>query len=77
MFLIKPRHRRAARLFAQRLKSQLNPRRLTPLTLLVWAALVSDLAAPGYLVFHLGFTRLDVRSVAGTAAEVTTVTGAE
>ena len=76
MFLIKPRHRRTVRLFAQRLKSQLNPRRLTPLTLLVWAALISDLAAPGYLVFHLGFTQLDVRSVAGMAAETTT-TGAK
>ncbi|MGI8935689.1 MAG: hypothetical protein ACR2FS_16610 [Phormidesmis sp.] len=34
-------------------------KRVTPLTWLIWAALVSDLAAPGYLKFNLGITTLD------------------
>ena len=64
MFLIKPRYRRSARLFAHRLKRQLSPRRITPLTFFLWAALISDLAAPGWLVFHFGVTRLDISAIA-------------
>ena len=64
MFLIKPRYRRSARLFVHRLKRELNPRRITPLTFFLWAALVSDLAAPGWLVFHFGVARLDVSAIA-------------
>ncbi len=39
-------------------------RRVTPLTWLIWAALVSDLCAPGYLVFHLGVTEVSGQAVA-------------
>lgn len=38
-------------------------RHVTPLTWMIWAALVSDLAAPGYLVFHLGFRQVDASVV--------------
>ncbi|MEL7520002.1 MAG: hypothetical protein AAGJ80_00030 [Cyanobacteria bacterium J06553_1] len=34
-------------------------RRVTPLTWLIWALLVSDLAAPGYLKFHCITTQFD------------------
>ena len=34
-------------------------RRMTPLTWLLWALLVSDLAAPGYLKFNLVITQFD------------------
>ena len=34
-------------------------RRVTPLTWLIWALLVSDLAAPGYLKFNLVLTQFD------------------
>lgn len=49
--------------------------RVTPLTWCIWLAAFSDLAAPGYLVFHLGFTQVDISVVATeliTAWEVTT-----
>ena len=45
-------------------------RRVTPLTWLIWAALVSDLCAPGYLKFHIGITTVDASAV---ATEVTAV----
>ena len=34
-------------------------RRVTPLTWLIWALLVSDLSAPGYLKFNLVITQFD------------------
>ena len=34
-------------------------RRVTPLTWLIWALLISDLSAPGYLKFNLVFTQFD------------------
>ena len=34
-------------------------RRVTPLTWLIWALLLSDLAAPGYLKFHCVITQFD------------------
>ena len=34
-------------------------RRVTPLTWLIWALLVADLAAPGYLKFNLVITQFD------------------
>ena len=34
-------------------------RRITPLTWLIWALLLSDLAAPGYLKFNFVFTQFD------------------
>ena len=34
-------------------------RRVTPLTWLIWALLLSDLAAPGYLKFNFVFTQFD------------------
>ena len=34
-------------------------RRVTPLTWLIWALLVSDLAAPGYLKFNFVITQFD------------------
>ena len=48
--LLKPRHR-------LRIKHFLS--RITPLTWLIWALLISDLAAPGYLKFHLVITQFD------------------
>ncbi|MGB3766217.1 MAG: hypothetical protein WA947_06625 [Phormidesmis sp.] len=39
-------------------------RRVTLLTWFIWAALVSDLCAPGYLKFHLGITTFDANSIA-------------
>ncbi|MGB3515652.1 MAG: hypothetical protein WBA43_04295 [Elainellaceae cyanobacterium] len=39
-------------------------RRITPLTWCIWLALVSDLAAPGYLVFNLGVTKVDATVIA-------------
>ncbi|MGC1307825.1 MAG: hypothetical protein WA885_11385 [Phormidesmis sp.] len=44
-------------------------RRITLLTWMIWAALVSDLCAPGYLRFHLGFREVDASD---TARVVTT-----
>ena len=38
-------------------------KRVTPLTWLIWAALVSDLAAPGYLKFNLVITTIDASAV--------------
>ena len=67
LFFYKLRMQMCDRLFYQ-LPAQL--RRVTPLTWLVWAALLSDLAAPGYLVFHLGFTQFDVSAI---SREVTAV----
>ncbi|MGB3788212.1 MAG: hypothetical protein WA949_09385 [Phormidesmis sp.] len=34
-------------------------KRVTPLTWLIWALLLSDLSAPGYLKFNLVFTQFD------------------
>ena len=34
-------------------------RRVTPLTWLIWALLISDLAAPGYLKFNFVITQFD------------------
>ncbi len=34
-------------------------RRVTPLTWLIWALLVSDLAAPGYLKFNFAIVQFD------------------
>ena len=34
-------------------------RRVTPLTWLIWALLISDLAAPGYLKFNFVFIQFD------------------
>lgn len=34
-------------------------RRVTPVTWLIWALLVSDLAAPGYLKFNFVITQFD------------------
>ena len=52
--LIKPRHRLLARIHFRKAIS-----RVTPLTWLVWALFVSDLAAPGYLKFNLLVTQFD------------------
>ena len=75
MFLIKPRHHRAVRLFVHRLTRQLDPRRITPLTFFLWTALVSDLAAPGYLVFHLGITEVDLSEIASEVVAIATRKG--
>ena len=42
-----------------RLKHKLSRVKLTPLTVLIWVLLISDLAAPGYLKFHLVITQFD------------------
>ena len=41
------------------LKHKLSRIRLTPFTVLIWVLLASDLAAPGYLKFHLVLTQFD------------------
>lgn len=38
-------------------------RRITPLTWLLWIALISDFCAPGYLVFHVGVKEVDASVV--------------
>lgn len=38
-----------------------NFRRVTPLTWLIWALLISDLSAPGYLRFNLVLRQVDAR----------------
>lgn len=40
-----------------------NFRRVTPLTWLIWALLISDLAAPGYLRFNLFLIQVDASSI--------------
>lgn len=45
-------------------------RRVTPLTWFIWAALISDLCAPGYLKFNLGITTFDANAI---STEVTTM----
>ncbi|MEL6816930.1 MAG: hypothetical protein AAFP03_19325, partial [Cyanobacteria bacterium J06598_3] len=52
LMLFKPRHRLA-------LRHRLSQVKLTPLTVLIWALLISDLAAPGYLKFHVVTTQFD------------------
>lgn len=42
-------------------------RRITPLTWLIWALLVADLSAPGYLRFNLVFAQVDVAKFAEQA----------
>ena len=61
MFFYKLRVQLSDRLFYQ-LPARLK--RVTPLTWLVWAMLLSDLAAPGYLVFHLGTREVDASALA-------------
>lgn len=71
--LLLPRHRRRMRLRLDALLRRCSPRRITPLTWLIWAALAADVAAPGYLVFNLGFTRIDISNTASAiATEVVT-----
>ena len=55
---------RRARL-STRLKfwARYNLRKVTPLTWLIWALLISDLAAPGYLRFNFLFTQFDARAI--------------
>ena len=38
-------------------------RRVTPLTWLIWLATVANLAAPGYLRFHLGVAIVDASPI--------------
>ena len=38
-------------------------RRVTPLTWFIWGLTVANLAAPGYLRFHLGFAVVDASKV--------------
>ena len=44
-------------------------KRVTPLTWLIWALLVSDLSAPGYLRFNLILIQVDVRAFVAQALE--------
>ena len=66
LFFYKLRVQLSDRLFYQ-LPNQL--RRVTLLTWLVWAALLSDLAAPGYLVFHLGIREVDASAISKEATQ--------
>lgn len=59
MFL-KPRYRLRAKHFLSR---------VTPLTWLIWALLLSDLSAPGYLRFHLVTTTIDAREFIESAID--------
>ena len=45
-------------------------RRVTLLTWLLWVLLLSDLAAPGYLVFHLGIREVDASAISEAAREL-------
>ena len=38
-------------------------RRVTPLTWFIWLATVANLAAPGYLRFHLGLVVVDASPI--------------
>ena len=38
-------------------------RRVTPLTWFIWGLCLANLAAPGYLRFHLGFAIVDASKV--------------
>ena len=67
LFFYKLRVQLCDRLFCQ-LPNQL--RRVTPLTWLVWAMLLSDLAAPGYLVFYLGIREVDASVIAKEATKL-------
>lgn len=49
------------------LKHRISRIRLTPLTVLIWALLISDLAAPGYLKFHLVITQFDAAAFVNEA----------
>ena len=62
----KPKVRLATRI---RFAARWHLGRVTRLTWLIWIALVADLCAPGYLIFHLGFTTVDVRSLLSEALE--------
>ena len=67
LFFYKLRIQLCDRLFYQ-LPNQL--RRVTLLTWLLWALLLSDLAAPGYLVFHLGIREVDASAISEAAREL-------
>lgn len=60
--IFKPRHRLM-------LRHKLSRVRITPLTWLIWALLVSDLAAPGYLKFNLLITQFDAIAFVNEALE--------
>ena len=67
LFFYKLRVQLSDRLFYQ-LPNQL--RRVTLLTWLLWGLLLSDLAAPGYLVFHLGIREVDASAISESAREL-------
>ena len=67
LFFYKLRIQLCDRLFYQ-LPNQL--RRVTLLTWLLWALLLSDLAAPGYLVFHFGIREVDASAISEAAREL-------
>ena len=52
-------------------------RRVTPLTWLIWALLLSDLSAPGHLKFNLIITQVDLNAFIqdGLQTEITTTFG--
>lgn len=53
-------------------------KRVTPLTWLIWALLLSDLSAPGYLRFNFGLVQVDARAFIQSAlakAQVVTSVG--
>ena len=52
-------------------------KRVTLLTWLLWALLLSDLAAPGYLVFHLGIREVDASAISKEATELWEVATSE
>ena len=74
LFFYKLRVQLCDRLFYQ-LPARLK--RVTLLTWLVWAMLLSDLAAPGYLVFHLGIREVDASVIAEEARELWEVATSE
>ena len=46
-------------------------RRVTPLTWFIWGLCLANLAAPGYLRFHLGFAIVDASQVFDSIEVVT------
>lgn len=51
------------------LKHKLSRIKLTPLTVLIWALMVSDMAAPGYLKFHIIVTQFDAAAFVSEALD--------
>ena len=61
--LLSPRRRYRVRWQLHRMMRRYSLKRISPLTWCVWLALAADMAAPGYLVFHIGFRQIDATTI--------------